>query len=142
MGKITRHEDVTLRIFVDGIEHGPHHFTDFSYEAMTPADSAKYQGDSIPRKDASFQGYRISGTAHLVESDLNEVEDAYLDGVKNRTDTGRIQIVMSYTHPKTKARKAMRFENVQGFTVSTSTSDGQRVRQMISGEAEDGRPIQ
>lgn len=138
---VVRHEDVQVRIYVDGVEKGPFDFTDFGWDPDTQFDSAKYQGRSIPVKDATFNGYRLSGTAQIVRNDLEDAHQLYLAGVKNRTGEGRTRVVVSYADPDTNQRKAMRFENVQ-WRLGPRTSDGQRVTQSFDGEAEDGRPIQ
>lgn len=139
---VTRHEDTSFRVFVDGDEKGSYKATEFSWDPMVNHDSSKYQGDPIPKKDSTFNGYTLSATFELAPggADPTEFFDDFIEGVKARTNTGRIRIVVSYTDLATGKIAAMRFDNVQAKVGGRSRQED-RVTFSLSGEAEDGRKV-
>jgi len=108
-----RWEDVNVRVYVDGSELGVYAATSLSFDETLEVDEAKYQGMSQPSLDGHYRGGRGSIDFRLDDS-FADPWAAYLEhrqGIKERTNEGRIRIVASRRKPGLQDRETRRFDN-------------------------------
>lgn len=140
MGRqVIRHEDTNVAIYVDGKEAANLSVRNWTARSRVTIDRAKYQGRTTPSLDATFDGWEGDFTVNLVNgsADLAELNETYLDAIRERVASGVIQIVENYVDPNSGELKTSRYDNCQ-VTFSKSSNMDDRVEQAISWQAEDG----
>lgn len=126
-----RWEDVSARIYVDGVELGVYALVSFTFEESDEVDEAKYQGASHPSLDSSYRGGRATAEFRLDDQYGNPqvAYDAYIAGVKSRDGTGRVRLAVTHTNPSGGGRVGRRFDNCR---VQHSERAGENQPHMVS----------
>ena len=127
-----RWEDVTVRVYVDGVELQALKATSFDFESMVREEMVKYAGESVPTMDADFEGWRFSFDTEL-SAGTGNLEDAfeqYLQGVIDRDASGRIRLVVTGRIPGSSTRGARRFDDCQINVRFKGTSGRANVRSL------------
>lgn len=130
-----RWEDVAIRIYVDGVEEGLYKLNSMSYSDQIEVDSVKYQGDSTP----SLTGHYTGGRGSMEFSDetgfasISDIFEKQKQAVIDRKDEGRIRIVMSAPHPKTRIRESKRFDDCV-ISLDTRAGENQHISHTMSFE--------
>ena len=133
-----RFEHADLSIYQDGIEQGQYANTSVDWSAETHTDSSRQIGESSPHNDTIFGGGRGSLSFELRggRTDPAEIVAAFIDGILNQTNTGRLDFVFGYVDPKSGSRRSIRFGNVHLVSPGGSVGSGQRLTQTLAFESE------
>jgi hypothetical protein len=142
MSQKVRWEDVDVRIYVNGTEHGPFACTSFQSDSQMNVDRAKYQGRSTQSLDSTYEGERGSMDFNL-DDDYGNPADVYQpfkDGVIDRTGRGKIRIVATERVQGGSSRRGMRYDDCQ-ISYSESKGEGQVNKATLTFEAERGEVL-